>query len=105
MGNKYIMVAYDHDSNTILAEPIKSRAAEELLHAMKVIHEHLKERGLHPELQILNNECPALVKTFFKQENVRFQLVLPNLHRNNAAEKSIGTFKDHFVIIMCSVDP
>ena len=60
------MVVYDHDSNAILAEPINSRAADELLRAMKVIHEYLKERVLHPELKILDNECPAVVKTFFK---------------------------------------
>ena len=99
------MVAYDHDSNAILAEPIKTRSADALLQAMKKIHQYLSERGLHPALQILDNECPAVLKQFFKQENVQYQLVPPNLHRNNAAEKAIGTFKDHFVTIMCSVDP
>ena len=99
------MVAYDHDSNAILAEPIKTRSAEELLRAMKGMHKYLSERGLHPALQILDNECPAVVKQFFKEEEVKFQLVPPNLHHNNGAEKAIGTFKDHFVTIMCSVDP
>ena len=72
---------------------------------MKKIHQYLSERGLHPALQILDNECPAVVKQFFKEEQVKFQLVPPNLHRNNAAEKAIGTFKDHFVTMLCSVDP
>ena len=43
IGNQYTMVAYNHDSNAVLAEPIKSHAAEELLRAMKVIHKYLKE--------------------------------------------------------------
>jgi hypothetical protein len=30
-GNKYIMILYDYDSNTILAKPIKDRTAPELL--------------------------------------------------------------------------
>ena len=104
-GNQYIMIAYDQDSNAILAQPIKTRSEHELLKAMTAIHKYLKERGLHPKLQILDNECPTLVKQFFKQENVSYQLVPPNLHRNNAAEKAIGTFKDHFVSILCSCDP
>ena len=29
----------------------------------------------------------------------------PSLHRNNAAEKSIGTFKDHLIAIICSCNP
>jgi hypothetical protein len=30
-GMQYIMIAYNQDSNTIIAEPIKSRAAHDLL--------------------------------------------------------------------------
>ena len=103
--HQYIMVAYDHDNNEILAEPIKSRAAEELLRAIKAIHIHLRDRGLHPALQILDNECLAVVTQFFRQEQVKLRLVSPNLHHNNVVEKATGTLKDHFVTIMCSVDP
>ena len=73
-GNQYIMVAYDHDSNAILAEPIKRRVAEELLRAIKAIHRYLSNKGLHPSLQILDNECPAVVKQLFRQEQVKFNL-------------------------------
>ena len=104
-GNQYIMVAYDHDSNAILAEQIKTRASEELLRAIKAIHKYLSNRGYQPALQILDNEFPVVVKTFFQQEQVKFRLVPLNLHCNNASEKAIGTFKDHFVTIICSVDP
>ena len=55
-GNHYIMVLYNHDSNAILAEPIKTRAAEELLRAIKVIPTHLRDQGLHPALQILDKK-------------------------------------------------
>ena len=40
-GMQYIMIAYDQDSNAILAEPIKSRAAHDLLRAMTSIHKYL----------------------------------------------------------------
>ena len=104
-GAKYVMIVYDYDSNAILAEALKSRAAHELLRAMTVIHEYLKQRGLRPSIQILDNECPDLIKQYFTTNKVKWQLVPPNLHRNNAAEKAIGTFKDHLITIICSCDP
>ena len=99
------MITYDQDLNAILVHPIKTRSEHDLFTAMTAIHTYLKVRGLHPKLQILDNECPALVKQFLKTENVSFQLVPPNQHRNNAVEKDIGTFKDHFVAILCSCNP
>ena len=99
------MVAYDKDINAILAELMKSRAEHELLRAMTKNHEHLKNRGLHPQLQIIGNTCPALIKQYFRTEKITYQLVPPNLHRKNAAEKAIGTFKDHLISIMRSCDP
>ena len=104
-GNQYIMVAYNRDSNIILVEPMKSRAEHELLRAMTKIHEHLKNRGLYLQLQILGNKYPALIKQYFRTEKITYQLVPPNLHHNNATEKAIGSFKDHLTAIICSCDP
>ena len=50
--NQYVMIAYDQDSNAIIGEPIKSRAAQELLRAMTSIHTYLKDRGLHQRIKI-----------------------------------------------------
>ena len=61
-GSKYIMVVYDEDANAILAEALNSRSEHELVRAMTKIHEYLKQRGVNPEIQILDNECPALLK-------------------------------------------
>ena len=37
--------------------------------------------------------------------NIELQLVPPNLHRTNAAEKEIGIFKDHFISGLTTVHP
>ena len=37
-------------------------------------------------------------------ENIDFQLVPPGMHRRNAAERAIRTFKNHFIAGLCSVD-
>jgi hypothetical protein len=45
---------------------------------------------------------------FFTTNDVDYQLVPPHCHRRNAAERAIGTFKEHFVHFVAglsSVDP
>jgi hypothetical protein len=104
-GNKYIMIVYDYDSNAILAEPITSRTENELVRAYTKLHTTLTDRGLKPILQKLDNEAPGKLKAFMRQQAVTFQLVPPHLHRRNAAEKAISTWKDHFIATLSSTDP
>jgi hypothetical protein len=44
------------------------------------------------------------LKAFLRDENIDFQLVPPGLHRRNAAERAIRTFKNHFIAGLSSVD-
>jgi hypothetical protein len=37
-------------------------------------------------------------------QNISHQLVPPHLHRQNAAERAIQTFNNHFVEGLCSLD-
>jgi hypothetical protein len=105
-GNKYIMVVYDYDSTAIiLAEPIKNRSEHEILRAYSKLHQDLTDRGLKSQLQKLDNECSAALKQFMRKANVEFQLVPPYNHRQNAAERAIEIWKDHFVAGLASLDP
>jgi hypothetical protein len=103
-GNKYIMVLYDYDSNAILAEPMKSRSEQHMVQAYTKLHTYLVDRGLKPQLQKLDNEASAGLKRFMTQQKVQYQLVPPHIHRRNAAEKAISTFKDHLIAGICSTD-
>ena len=103
-GNNYILVVYDYDSNCILVEPMRSRTGPCILAAFQLIHARLTAAGLKPQLQRLDNECSAALKTFLRDADVDFQLVPPGLHRRNAAERAIRTFKNHFIAGLCSVD-
>jgi hypothetical protein len=76
-GNQYIMIVYDYDSAAILAEPLKNRTGQELVRAYSKLHQHLTDRGLKPQLQKLNNECPSALTQFMRQADVAFQLVPP----------------------------
>ena len=98
------MVVYDYDFNSILVEPMRSRAEKCLLTAISTIHARLVAAGLRPCLQRLDNECSAALKSFRKDKAINYQLVPPCLHRRNAAERAIRTFKNHFIAGLCSVD-
>jgi hypothetical protein len=99
------MIVYKYDSAAILAEPLKNRSERELLRAYAKLHQHLTDRALRPQLQKLDNECSTALKQFMRTKNVDFQLVPPYDHRQNAAERAIGIWKDHFVSGLASLDP
>ncbi|KAG7350061.1 reverse transcriptase RNA-dependent DNA polymerase [Nitzschia inconspicua] len=104
-GNNYILVVYGFDSNTILTVPMRNRSQQSHTEAFRIAHQRLVRAGLRPRLQLLDNECSALLKDFMHDQNLDFQLVPPYLHRRNAAERAIRTFKNHFIAGLCSTDP
>ena len=95
-GNKYIMILFNHDSNAILAEPLKLRSDAELVSATTKLHLYFSDRGLHAQFHMLDNECSTNMKSVLQKAKIKFQLVPPNLHRALIAKQAIGTFKDHF---------
>ena len=104
-GNNYVMVTYSYDANAILVRPLKTRGGKELVEAVQSIHQYLSQRGYKPKHHIMDNETSIQMKNYMKSENIIFQLVPPNLHRVNAAERAIRTFKNHFIAILCGVHP
>ncbi len=104
-GNQYIiLVLYDYDTNAILTEPLKNRTGTEILKAYQKLHDYLTQRGFKPHTHWLDNEASNALKQFNQKNQVNFQLVPPHMHRRNAAERAIRTFKNHFVAGLCSTD-
>ena len=54
-GIKYLMVLYNHDSNSILAKPLTSRNERKLIRVTRVLHAYLSDCGLTPQYQMLDN--------------------------------------------------
>ena len=48
---------------------------------------------------------PRRPKTFLREASVKFQLVPPYLHRTNAAERAIQTYKDHIIAGLSRCNP
>jgi hypothetical protein len=104
-GYNYVMILYDYDSNIILSKPLKTRQASELTTAWTSLHDQLQSNGYAPELHILDNECSDELKKAFKKYSVAFQCVPPHVHRRNAAERAIQTWKNHFCSGLATCDP
>ena len=54
---------------------------------------------------LIENEASPAFQRELKAKNVDFQLAPPGIHFRNAAEWAIRTFKDHFIVGICSIDP
>jgi hypothetical protein len=52
----------------------------------------------------LDNKASNLLKTYNQEQQIEYQLVPPHIHRRNAAELAIRTWKNHFVAGLCSTD-
>ena len=65
----------------------------------------MKRCGIVPRHQILDNQASMAYKTAIETSNMTYQLVPPNDHRRNMAEKAIQTFKNHFVSVLSGCAP
>ena len=104
-GYRYIMIAYDVDSNAIMTRPLKSKKSIEMNIVLLGLINHLTKRGFKPNYWIMDNECSTLVKDMFGEMKIDYQLVPAGNHRRNAAERAIQTFKHHLVAGLLGVDP
>ena len=104
-GNQCILVAYDYNNSGILVKPLKNRQAAEITRAWFAIYSRLKRNGNAPKLYILDNEVSYKFKAALCKRKVAFQLVPPHMHRCNAAERAICTFKNHFISVLATADP
>ena len=95
--NQYIMIGY-HSSNLILAQPFSSRKDKHRIAAYNAMIERLTAKGLNANLQVMDNEASKdFKKNMVNKWKVEYQLVPPDMHRRNAAERTIRTFKAHFL--------
>ena len=103
-GKQYVLVLYDYDSNAILTEAIKNRTGPELLRAYTKLHQYLVQRGFQPQVHWLDNEASSAMKAYDTTNSIQYQLVPPHMHRRNAAERAIRTWKNHFTAGICSTN-
>ena len=103
-GNNYIFVAYVYGPNAIIVRPIKNRSDASMVEAYQDVYKYLEDRGFKPQFNVTDNKCSKAIKDFLKQQQATIQIVEPDNHRVNAAERAIQTFKNHFIAGLSTVD-
>eukprot|EP00804_Cyclotella_cryptica_P025741 CCRYP_002933-RA/>CCRYP_002933-RA protein AED:0.36 eAED:0.36 QI:0/0/0/1/1/1/2/0/402 len=93
-GYRYQMILYHTDSNSIWVEPTKNRTEGELILARTRALSSMRACGLSPKHQVLDNEASAAYKQAILDSGMTYQLVPPDDHRRNVAEKAIQAWKD-----------
>ena len=96
-GNAYVVVFYVVDPNYIRLVPIKNRSKEELLRAYRETYEWLTMRGFKNLLHKMDNETSHKVENFIRSQQTHLQYTPPDIHRTNPAERTICTWKNHFL--------
>ena len=83
---------------------MKNRSDESFVAAYKEIYKYVGDRGCKPTLNVTHNECSKVVQNYINSQGVAWQLVEPDIHRVNAAERAIKIFKNNFISGLCSVN-
>ena len=69
--------------------------------AFKENIKYLEEGGFKPVFNVIDDIASKAIRAYLKEAKVGLQLVEPNDHRANAAERAIQTFKNHFISRLC----
>jgi hypothetical protein len=105
LGNQYIMILHNVDSNSSWVEAMKNNTKGKLILAQQRVLARMKRCGIVPTHQILNNQASAAYKTAIETSKMTYQVIPPNNHQQNMAEKAIQTFKNHFISILSGCAP
>ena len=102
-GNRYTMVLAHIDSDSIWVEPMKNRTEGGMMLARRRALERMHAVGIIPKRQVLDNEISMAYMQEIMETRMTYQLVPPDDHRRNIAEKTIQKWKDHFVSVCSGV--
>ena len=96
-GHAYFVVFYLCDANAINVEAIKNCIHSEIMIAFLKLYTFLTSKGFKPWLHKIDNEMSPAIKEFIKSQQTNIQYTPPDMHRQNAAEWTIHTWKNHFI--------
>ena len=85
------MIMVEINDNIIMSESLRSRHTSEMIRAYKALIKRLKAAGIKPKMHILDNEASEALQKNMTKKTVKFQMVPPSIHRQNAAERAMRT--------------
>ncbi len=86
-------------------ETLPDRSGPRLWAAYSSTHMFFRKHGHHVRVQILDNETSPVLLSYFKSQNILYQLVPPAQKRTNTAERAIQTFQRHFLSLLAITHP
>ena len=96
-GMRYIMIAYHTDANYIFSEPMRNRTEYQMLKTYDNFIMWMKTSWLGTKKHVLDNDISTKYKVAIKANGATHKLVPSGEQRRNIAEKSIQTYRNHFV--------
>ena len=103
-GHKHVFILADVDADCICGAPIESRKASELVRAFEEACDTSSACGFQPRLHRIDHETSKDLITAIKERNSQCEIMPPANHRQNPAERAIGTSKSHFTSIINGLD-
>jgi hypothetical protein len=103
-GYRYMMVGIHIDANYIFYKPMKNRTEGKMITAYQKMVDRMEIAGLGLKHHWLDNECSENFKNCIKKNHMTWELLPPDCHQRNIAERAFQTFKNHFVAILSRVN-
>ena len=72
-----------------MSTPLRKRTAAEIIRGWTILNNKFASAGTEPQSYVIDNEANLLLKTAMIKRNIKYQMVPPNCHRANAAERAI----------------
>ena len=104
-GHQYLVICYDYDTNYIAVEQTKYRQGFEIRGTITSLIHKFKASGNPPPLHIFDNEASHRHKSTLLKSKIDNQLVPPDVHRRNAAQRTIQTLQALIITTLCIADP
>ena len=103
-GANYMMIMYSHDTGYIHIETPASRSAADIVSCFERGIEIFSVGNDKPTIERIDNECSKDFRAICKKLTITIELAAPGMHRTNAAERAIRTFKNHFIATLSTAD-
>ena len=103
-GAKYLLIIYDHNFNLIEGVTLKTCNAKEITEKWKQFCDKITKNNVTTKYWIIDNEASKHLKNTLTDQQQTYQLTPPHIHRINAAERAIQTYKNHLVAGLATCD-
>ena len=95
---------YVHGCNSILTTAMNNRSDKEMIRDFTSLTEYLKIQVIKPCFHFMDNEASTALRMTMTSMNIKYQLFPPSIHRANNVERAIQILRNHFAVVLCSVD-